>query len=242
MKVARGQTRQTKPNVKSKKQMPNNIETNLTITAPVAVVERIRKNHFDDGALSLASVRAVPYHASNDAQITAQQNLWGTDQDSYDAKPLRITPAGNDTILRASFMNAWHPPIPVLDALAKLYPDAEIKCKSDAGRRQWVNRSTVDRSTGSPYKWVVDKFGSQVLHVSWAKGIRVRDDDEDGDEDGDEDDDEESICYCDEYESECCCQRCPCGEINPEGMRHPFCKDDCKTKRLWNNGHLTYSD
>jgi hypothetical protein len=25
-------------------------------------------------------------------------------------------------------------------------------------------------------------------------------------------------------------------------MRHPFCKDDCKTKKLWNNGHLTYSD
>ena len=53
---------------------------------------------------------------------------------------------------------------------------------------------------------------------------------------------QEDRCFCDELESECCCQRCPCGEINPEGMRHPFCKDSCKTKKLWNNGRIEYSD
>jgi hypothetical protein len=132
--------------------MPNACETDLTITAPVAIIEKIRTSHFYRGALSLDSVIGVPYYPSDDARIQAQNDSWGTDRPSYDAQPLTITPAddGNATLF-ASFTNAWQPPIPVFHALAKLYPEARITSESyERGTGYHVSAAWV---AGTPYRF-----------------------------------------------------------------------------------------
>lgn len=123
--------------------MPNHCETQLTIVAPRASVERIRLSHFDsDGALSLLTLVEIPYTTSDDARIKAQQDAWGTNRETWHIKGVWVganEDGRNDTLkLMACFGSAWAPPLVAIDELAKRYKDAIIESESSSeGGATW---------------------------------------------------------------------------------------------------------
>lgn len=136
--------------------MPNHCETDLIISGPKEILEKIASNHFlEDGSLNCDSV--IPY-PSKYKKLDEMAKKWDIDnknnpEKDYNTKPKDGFNSGgyewccnnwgtkwgtyegvrNKTTSKSfcvSFLSAWSPPIPVLEKLAEIYPQVSIKMKS----------------------------------------------------------------------------------------------------------------
>ncbi len=161
--------------------MPNHCETDLTLTGPKDLIDKVLAAHFTpNGELNCDSVIPYPAHlkALDDAAKAWDDkpepkdwkdrpkdgfnqggyewccSNWGTKWGTYDSGGIERTPKG----AAMSFNSAWSPPHPVLAKLAALYPDLSIVAKSyeqGAGYKcdyRWKKGELVKEQTDNCYR------------------------------------------------------------------------------------------